>query len=313
MNKKLLTPLFLVLIFALLISACGISPWASPIQRAQATATAMAEAAEAGSIVATAAAQATAMSGGGQPASAATQAAPGATPAPDVAIAYKRATRLLAHDPAFRTQGAAAWAKVVGFTFDSLTQDARQPEEETFLEATGDKMTVVSGIQVKATNLKTIAPACFTTDKLVTGNSRSLKPDKYNPISNPSVLYTDNQTGYSGTATVYGDCTNWPNLLNAPLSQNANVAPTYVPIAPITPAVTPAVTRMTMADLAKLGEIKKNLYYPEGVLAGAQILFSQDWSAPIGWTVQKNGQPVSSVKKGEVASIWSPESIRPLK
>lgn len=129
-----------------------------------------------------------------------------------------RVQRLLAADPVYRNQGAAAWARQLGFTYDSLTMEARQPEEETFTEANGDAMVVVSGIQVRVTNLKITQPACFTTDQKVTGKARFVKPDNFDPIRNPSVLYTDNEVGYSGTATLWGDCSNRANLMTAPLT-----------------------------------------------------------------------------------------------
>ncbi|MEK7543917.1 MAG: hypothetical protein AAB557_03550 [Patescibacteria group bacterium] len=84
MNKFRFTPLLRVgiLISALLMSACGVAPWASKIDRANATATALVEEGQGVSIVSTAAAQATAMAGGQAPASGATQSGPGATAGP---------------------------------------------------------------------------------------------------------------------------------------------------------------------------------------------------------------------------------------
>lgn len=248
----------------------------------------------------------TACSIGGQPAP---TAIPAATSAPGSTDA--RAQRLLSADANFRSQGAAAWARQLGYGFDSLTMEARQPEEETFSESATEAMTVVSGIQVRVTNLRASQPACFTTDQKVAGKARFVKPDNYDPIRNPSVLYTDNEIGYTGTATLWGDCSNWNNLMTAPLATHTT---TSAPAAYSAPAATPAPasTTLTLADLAKLGTVVQRLEYPAGTLAGAQIEFSTAWTAPSGWVIQKNGSNVSSVQPGDVASVWSPESIRPL-
>lgn len=224
-----------------------------------------------------------------------------------------RGQRLLSADTNFRSQGAAAWARQLGYTFDGLTMEARQPEEETFTETNGDNMTVVSGLQVRVTNLKASSPACFTTDQKVSGKSRFVKPDNFNPINNPSVLYTDNEVGYTGTATLWGDCSNWNNLMTAPLAvfTTTTSAPAYsASVVTAMPAVT--TTRLTMADLAKLGNVTQRLEYPAGTLAGAQIEFTVAWTAPVGWVIQKNGVNVASVNAGDVASVWSPENLRPL-
>ncbi len=69
---------------------------------------------------------------------------------------------------------------------------------------------------------------------------------------------------------------------------------------------------LTLADLKKLGNVLQELESPQGVLAGAQIAFKQNWSAPPLWTLQRNGANVTSVVTGDVASAWSPDACRPL-
>lgn len=305
MNTKLSTKLFqlFTVITMITLAACDpiVWPWMSRVEKAQIQATVAADAAQATAIVAAltpGAVVSTPDAPAGSPPVAAT---PGSVDA--------RALRLLSADANYRSQGAAAWARQLGYTFDSLSQDARQPEEETFAETNGDQMTVVSGIQVNVVNLKAKSPACFTTDQKVNGAARWVKPDNYDPIRNPSVLYTDNEIGFSGTATLWGDCSNWKNLMEAPIATSSNTSSSAAP-AYSAPA---SAASLTMADLAKLGEIQQKLYYPEGTLAGAQIEFSMAWTAPAGWTIQKNGSNVTSVSAGDTASVWSPEDMRPLK
>lgn len=244
-------------------------------------------------------------------ATSAAPAIPAATSAPVTTDA--RAQRLLSADANYRSQGAAAWARQLGYEFDSLVMEARQPEEETFQESGAEAMTVVSGLQVRVTNLKAHSPACFTTDQKVNGKTRFVKPDNFDPIRNPSVLYTDNEIAYSGTATLWGDCSNWDNLMSAPV---AEFTTTSAPASYSAPAATSApiasAATLTLADLAKLGTVIQRLEYPAGTLAGAQIEFSTAWTAPVGWTIQKNGSNVTSVTAGDIASVWSPENLRPL-
>ena len=71
------------------------------------------------------------------------------------------------------------------------------------------------------------------------------------------------------------------------------------------------VSCLRLSDLAQLGRVIQELSN-NGQLAGAQIVFSQNWTAPAGWIVQKNGQVVTSVNAGDTASAWSPEACRPL-
>ncbi len=114
--------------------------------------------------------------------------------------------RLRSLDSIYRTQGPEAWAKAAGFEWDSiLIKDARQPEEETLSDGT----IVISGIQVRATNLVAPWTNIFTTDEPVNlgPNGRSYKPDP----KNPSRLYTD-ALPFTGNATIYADGSNWSQL-----------------------------------------------------------------------------------------------------
>jgi hypothetical protein len=231
-----------------------------------------------------------------------------APPGRDEDIEANRGERLLELDPTFRNTGLQAWAREAGFEFESMRGDARQPEEETFLQVGGqggedEAVVVVSGFQVVVEGLVANWPACFTTDKEVSGG-RSHRPDNYDPIRNPSALYTDNDP-YDGTATIWADCSNWPQLGEAAddgdiVYQSEEELGTGSDVC------------MSLAELAEMGDIVQELEYPSGTLAGAQIDFSQDWTAPAGWTVQHNGSDVGSVVAGDTASVWSPEACRPL-
>ena len=68
---------------------------------------------------------------------------------------------------------------------------------------------------------------------------------------------------------------------------------------------------MSLNDLKQLGRVIQELSN-NGELAGAQLAFNQNWTAPTGWVIQKNGQNVTSINAGDVASAWSPEACRPL-
>ncbi|MBI4066198.1 hypothetical protein HY411_00630 [Candidatus Gottesmanbacteria bacterium] len=297
-KRSKLFKIFTVIAMITLTACDPISwPWLSRVEKAQVEATIAADAANATAIVA-ALTPGTVITTPGAPVVPPAASTPGSVDA--------RALRLLSADANYRSQGVAAWARQLGYSFESISQEARQPEEETFREENGDAMTVVSGVQVRVTNLRAHSPSCFTTDQKVNGLARFVKPDNFDPITNPSVVYTDNEVGFSGTATLWGDCSNWRNLMEAPLMTFA-----YPNSAPAATAM-PAYTTLTMADLASLGEVQQRLYYPEGTLAGAQITFSSDWTAPSGWTIQKNGSAVSSVSAGDTASVWSPENMRPL-
>lgn len=81
------------------------------------------------------------------------------------------------------------------------------------------------------------------------------------------------------------------------------------------PAVTSisALICLNLDDLSALGNVLQVLESPPGVLAGAQIAFAQNWSAPSGWIIHRNSQQVQSVAAGDVASVWSPDACRPLR
>jgi len=122
-----------------------------------------------------------------------------------VPVNADRVARLIQLDPIFRGGDMLQWAKAAGFTFDSLTPDARQPEEET----TSTGQIVISGFQVNAVNLVAVWPSCFSTDRTVqtTSETRVHQPD----LRNGSKLWTDNAP-YTGPATIWGDCSNWGQL-----------------------------------------------------------------------------------------------------
>jgi len=129
-----------------------------------------------------------------------------------------------------------------GMTFTAVTRDARQPEEETLINSAGKSIVVIVGYQVTVTNLVVAFPACFTTGNLVAGVSINYQPDP----NNPSAIYTNNRVPYTGTATVYVDCSNWAGVLNA-----------TAPAVTATPTVTPnpsAQGCMSFTQLSAAGE-----------------------------------------------------------
>lgn len=242
--------------------------------------------------------------------------------------------RLLQLDPQFRSGGVQNWLMAAGVTWNKdLAFEARQPEEETL---PGGEI-VVAGVQVNATNIVVRWPNIVTTDtpSRIQEQSDTVKhqPDT-RTNGNKSVLYTN--VIASGPVTIWVDGTNWgqftSKLGGGTFSQNGSSqsgssqssiqskpSPTVQAVTKIvqpTPSPAPKTQsnvdkRLTMSDLASWGTIILELT-DEGQLAGAQIRFSKHVDAPFGWTFQKNGASVSSVEAGDVASAWSPKSIRPL-
>jgi len=102
-------------------------------------------------------------------------------------------------------------------TFTAAKQDARQPEEEVLVNAAGESVVLKAGWQTTVTNLVVAFPACFTTDLPVAGESVSYQPDP----NNPSVLYTNNATPFTGTVTAWFDCSNWGQIGQAILDAAA--------------------------------------------------------------------------------------------
>lgn len=82
--------------------------------------------------------------------------------------------------------------------------------------------------------------------------------------------------------------------------------------AQITPPSPNTIRCLDYSQLATLGNILQRLESPPGMLAGLQIAFTRDWSAPNGWIIHRNSVQVQSVIAGDVASVWSPEACRPL-
>lgn len=215
--------------------------------------------------------------------SAAGSTARNAAPATNPAASHEQRVRELA--PEFWSNGVESWLRKAGYTWDTMTLRARQPEEETF----GSDI-LVSGYQVEVNNLRFAYPAGMTTDRTVS-NGRCYKPSP----NNASKVCTD-VSGFSGTATLWVDVSNWGQLW--PQSS-----------APATPASCPS-----LSDLAALGSIVERLEYPQGTLAGAQVRFNRNWNPPV-WVdqLQKGGTSVDSAIEGEVYSVWVVARCRPLK
>lgn len=230
------------------------------------------------------------------------------------ATATEHWARLEELDPVFRTQGWEAWLQAAGMTWDSIRADARQIEEETSPEG----RILASGLQVDAVNLWVPWSNIVTTDTpsriTETTATRKHQPD----LRNRSTLYTN--VWATGPVTVWIDGSNWGQLLPAEAEEGPATTPTSSPKATATPmprptattAPTPTAHCLTLSELGTLGEIITELYYPEGVLAGAQIKFQTPWTAPPGWTIHREGQKVNSVQAGDTASVWSDEACRPL-
>lgn len=196
MSKKLF---FLVLVIALALTACD----SQVVKDAKATATAMADNAQATQIVA----QAQALLNG-TPTNMPTPTAPvvsnPATPTQALAqpaTANDRIARLVQLDAVYRSSGWQAWLKAADVTCDANVE-ARQPEEETVVY-NGETRVVVSGLQVKG-NCMVPYPALVTTDRpgevTTSADSRTYQPD----LKNPSVLYTNVQLHGQGTIWVDG-------------------------------------------------------------------------------------------------------------
>lgn len=227
----------------------------------------------------------------------------------DTADTDERVARLLSLDAVYRSSGWQNWLNTAGVTWGSNVVEARQPEEETLL-VNGETRVLVSGVQIRGNGVIVNYPNCLTTDRpneVVLGtNSRTYQPD----LRNPSVLYTN--VTLNGQGTVWTDCSNWSQMrgAEAPAAQETT-APTNLPSANTT-AQQPAGSCLTVAQLLENGSLEQTLEYPSGTLAGVQMTFTKAWTAPAGWTVQVNGQEVNSVVAGQKASVWSPESCRPL-
>lgn len=123
--------------------------------------------------------------------------------APD-ADHWERLERL---DPVFRNQRWQAWLSEAGITWDSISADARQIEEETSPAG----QILASGLQVNAVNLWVPWPNIVTTDVpsriTETSTTRKHQPD----LRNASVLYTNVYA--RGPVTVWVDGSNWGQLV----------------------------------------------------------------------------------------------------
>lgn len=195
-----------------------------------------------------------------------------------------------------------AWLRAAGYSWDSLTLAARQPEEETFPALNGEGHDiVVAGYQVEVVGLSFSYPAGMTTDNAVSG-ARCVQPD----AQNPSKVCTDVEN-FSGTATLWIDLQNWGQF--APGSDffegSADEAGSEE-------VISSGNNCMSITELGELGTINQNLEWPAGNLAGAQITFTDAFVVPEGWTLQFEGSDVAEVSAGSKASLWSPESCRPL-
>jgi hypothetical protein len=125
--------------------------------------------------------------------------------APTPVITTDRCVRLSTLDKTFRSQGWRAWLAAAGLTWDDVSADARQIEEEIC-----NDQVVAAGIQVKVKNLTVHWPAIVSTDDPSrihsTASTRQHQPD----MRNPSVLYTE--VIANGDVTIWVDAANWGQL-----------------------------------------------------------------------------------------------------
>lgn len=120
--------------------------------------------------------------------------APTATAAPAATVQAAPTDAQTAHwgrleklDQTFRSQGWEAWLKTAGLSWDAITVEARQIEEET----SPTSKIVASGVQVNGTNIVVNWPNIVTTDVpsrvKTTADTVQHQPD----ARNGSVLYTN--------------------------------------------------------------------------------------------------------------------------
>lgn len=194
------------------------------------------------------------------------------------------------------TESMHAWLKAAGFTWTSIEREARQPEEETVLLANGNRKKLVSGLQLKAQNLKVRYPGGFTTDRRYTldNDGRALKIAQ----DNPSVLVTNG--GVSDTLTAYGSVLNWPNLMES----DGSLPP---PASSNTGCFTIAQLDTKFGIVRSAQGAKNGLLYDGSTLSGAVLKLTaaqESELTALGWTIQGSNPTVKSA--------WSPESCRPL-
>lgn len=228
----------------------------------------------------------------------------------DTADTDERVARLLSLDAVYRSSGWQNWLNTAGVTWGSNVVEARQPEEETLL-VNGEYRVLVSGVQIRGNGVIVNYPNCLTTDRpsevSLGVNSRTFQPD----LRNPSTLYTN--VVLNGQATVWTDCSNWSQMRGAEAPAQATSAPTSTNVPSVNSTQqTSSGSCLSLTQLLQNGNLEQELEYPAGTLAGVQMTFTKAWTAPSGWTVQVNGQEVRQVVAGQKASVWSPESCRPL-
>lgn len=70
----------------------------------------------------------------------------------------------------------------------------------------------------------------------------------------------------------------------------------------------------SVEELANFGDIIRDVFEPpnSGILAGVQMKFKHSWTAPLGWVIDNGGRKVTSVKPGDVATVFNPERCRPM-
>lgn len=201
--------------------------------------------------------------------------------------------RLRELKPVFEQKGWQAWFTAAELTWDSISADARQIEEET----TPDSEIVPAGLQVNAVNLHVTWPNIVTTSEpnriTETADTRKYQPDP----GNPSTLYTN--VVANGEVTVWVDGQNWGQLW--PSGQTPSSAPTdgCFTIAQLEANYGTIVTDAQGTD--------NGLLYDGDLLAGAVLRITPEKAEELealGWTIQGTNP--------DIKSCWSPPECRPL-
>jgi len=252
------------------------------------------------------------------PSAAASSTGNGGTTTDFIALHWKR---LAEFDPIFRQSNNTdwqGWLKAAGVTWDTMSKDARQVEEETSPEGN----VYISGVQVDGCGVKINWPNIVTTDvpgriTSKAGNSFEYQPDK-RPNGNKSVLYTN--VVACGPVTIWISGYSWGQFTSrlgaagtTPVTSTTQPSAAPASIAPsAAPSANPAC--MTVKQLQDKYGIDVNsqgsvngLLIEGNNIHGATLRLTAaqaDELKLLGWTIQGSNPSVKSA--------WSPNDCRPL-
>lgn len=249
-----------------------------------------------------------------QPAMAA-DAAPAVQTAGDPMTAHF--ARLEALNPSFESSGWQAWLSAAGLTWQSISADARQIEQEVSPQS----RISAAALQIKGQNIWIGWPNILTTDRpnevRTSADTVTYQPD----ARNPSVMYTN--IWLNGQGTVWVDGQNWGQFTSklgfaqTAQTSNAPAAAEVVQSAVQPEAAAPAVTNDTCMSIPELnskygvvtdaqGSVDGRLYDGD-VQAGAVLRLNASQIAELeskGWVIQGSNP--------DVKSAWAPQECRPV-